>query len=138
MDYLNSFVRPHKLISFSLFEDSHNAWMFAEDQEEARKNTMISYRAVVTHYGPEDRYIFDEKNDHLRGSTPLFGFKLLDKEAKNRAQGKFMVSQAFNVEEENPDELFLCNPDQAEELESKEEWVAKMEQAVICMQGKLD
>ena len=99
---------------------------------------MISYRAVVTHYGPEDRYIFDEKNDHLRGSTPLFGFKLLDKEAKNRAQGKFMVSQAFNVEEENPDELFLCNPDQAEELESKEEWVAKMEQAVICMQGKLD
>jgi hypothetical protein len=31
VDYLNNFVRPHKLISFSLFEDSHNAWMFEED-----------------------------------------------------------------------------------------------------------
>ena len=98
---------------------------------------MISYRAVVTHYGPEDKFTFDEKNEHLRGSTPLFGFKLFDREAKNRAQGKF-VTKAFNIEDENPDQLFLCNPDLAEEVECKEEWVAKMEQAVNCMQGKLD
>ena len=75
LDYLNTYVRPHSLISLSAFEDSHNAWMFAEDQEEVR-TTLIAYSAVVTHYGAGSTPIFDEQNSQL--NEHVYGVKIFD------------------------------------------------------------
>ena len=74
----------------------------------------------MKHYGPDNIYIFHEKNEHLRGPKPLFSFELFDKEGEHCGpSSKFMQS-------EQP-VIIMTEESHKDELEGKEEWENNVE-----------
>jgi len=80
MEYLNYYVRPHSLISVSLFQQSHGAWKFEEDPEQA-KYYLIPLHAVIVHSSHSDGRtgLFNSENESLKLSKdyPIYSFETI-------------------------------------------------------------
>ena len=75
MNYLNKYIRPHSLISISIFEQSHGSWMHEDDPTSARE-WIVPLHAVICHEKDSDGYkdIFNSSNIHLKHSdeSPIY------------------------------------------------------------------